>query len=72
MFSPAGPCGSEQKSMKMRKATQAVKLDAAGLHVTSKIFADICLQLVCTSRKVSHDFSAVFAEISPLWKCQLF
>ncbi|EJW86928.1 hypothetical protein WUBG_02162 [Wuchereria bancrofti] len=45
MFSPVTSPVTDNTTLKMRKATQTVKLDAAGVRVISGFFADFCFQL---------------------------
>ncbi|CAG9533454.1 unnamed protein product [Cercopithifilaria johnstoni] len=44
MFSPV-TSPADNTTLKMRKATQTIKLDAAGMRVISGFFADFCFQL---------------------------
>lgn len=46
MFSPVTNRVSDNSTLKMRKATQTIKFDAAGMRVVSGFFADFCFQLV--------------------------
>lgn len=46
MFSPVTNSVADNTPLKMRKATQTIKLDAAGMRVISGFFADFCFQLV--------------------------
>uniref|UniRef100_A0A915PS61 Myosin motor domain-containing protein n=1 Tax=Setaria digitata TaxID=48799 RepID=A0A915PS61_9BILA len=45
MFSPVTNPVADNATLKMRKATQTIKLDAAGVRVISGFFADFCFQL---------------------------
>ncbi|VDK82668.1 unnamed protein product [Litomosoides sigmodontis] len=45
MFSPVTNPVADNTPLKMRKATQTIKLDAAGMRVISGFFADFCFQL---------------------------
>lgn len=45
LFSPFGMSQSDSAAMKMRKATQTVKLDAAGLRSSSGYFANVSAQV---------------------------
>ncbi|VBB30228.1 unnamed protein product [Acanthocheilonema viteae] len=45
MFSPVTTPVADNTTLKMRKATQTIKLDAAGMRVISGFFADFCFQL---------------------------
>ncbi|VDK63119.1 unnamed protein product [Onchocerca ochengi] len=45
MFSSIVSPMADNKTLKMRKATQTIKLDAAGMRVISGFFADFCFQL---------------------------
>lgn len=46
MFSSVTVPVADNTTLKMRKATQTIKLDAAGMRVISGFFADFCFQLV--------------------------